>query len=177
MVICFPPKKVVVTAGREFADSSRVVGDLSCLRRNGLERVAQGGARGGDRIAKFAWRRLEYLNSRPQTEETYAPKEATDGKWPSAGPRRNARMLRAEQPDLVLGYPDPKSVGTWNCLREALRMGMTIAVWVPWMNVEQVRSVLALSVRIYDDEPRFVVELETGHGDHAEKVARLLRAA
>lgn len=174
MVICFPPKKVVVTAGREFKGATRMADDFRCLSNNGLQRVAQGGARGGDQFAKFAWRRFCMW---PRTEETYAVTEAQDGKWPSAGPRRNARMLRAEQPDLVLGYPDPTSVGTWSCLREALRMGMTIAVWVPWMNVEQVRSVLALSVRIYDDEPRFVVTLETSDGDHAEKVARLLRAA
>lgn len=58
-----------------------------------------------------------------------------DGKWPGAGPRRNIRMLEAERPDLVLAYPNAKSRGTWQCVKEALSRGIFAIVWAPTISL------------------------------------------
>lgn len=49
--------------------------------------------------------------------------------------QRNIRMLEEEKPDLVLAYPDEQSRGTWHCVREACRRGITVALWAPGFEV------------------------------------------
>lgn len=114
-------EKVVVTGGRGFTDAQRIAEDLDVLLSLGLLRVAHGDAAGADALAEQA-----FLSG-------VTKKYAAD--WKShrrrAGLIRNVRMLEAEQPDLVLAYPDPLSSGTWHCVREALRRRISVLVWAP----------------------------------------------
>jgi hypothetical protein len=45
------------------------------------------------------------------------------GKWPSAGPRRNAHMVSLGA-DVCLAFPLPGSRGTWNCAELAVNAGI-----------------------------------------------------
>ena len=125
-------EKVVVTGGREFADVARIEADLRALAGVGLRRLAHGGARGCDTRTELAWRKAKPW---PRETEVY---EVTSEQWKrhreAAGPMRNARMLDAEKPDLVLAYPNPPtsktaSVGTWDCVAAALKRGIRVVVW------------------------------------------------
>jgi hypothetical protein len=60
------------------------------------------------------------------------PVEAYPARWKelgrSAGPVRNEQMVAAGAV-LVLAWPGPGSVGTWDCLRLAARRGIPARVW------------------------------------------------
>lgn len=126
-------KRIVVTGGREFNDIDRVREDLRIVDP---VRVAQGGARGADQIARDAWWSLTGCIPRlpASTEDrsvTYLADWSKHGR--SAGLRRNEEMLDAEKPDLVLAYPDPASRGTWHCIKAAIRMRVPVVVWAPFV--------------------------------------------
>jgi hypothetical protein len=138
MAIVF--RKVVVTGGRHFIDAARVEADLRSMMAAGTMKVAQGGnnvpdhdtgptdwkpVRSADALALYACG-IVGLDA-----ETYQVKRHLDGPWPAAGNRRNRRMLKAEMPDAVLAYPDPESRGTWNCVADAHRMGIPVAILAP----------------------------------------------
>lgn len=55
------------------------------------------------------------------------PAEVIDGKI--RGPERNSRMV-ALGANLCLGFPSPKSRGTWDCLRKAVDAGIPTQVIV-----------------------------------------------
>jgi hypothetical protein len=91
-----------------------------------------------DMLADFVARNLGH------DVEKYPVDHATDGPWPAAGPRRNARMLRDGAPDsglafgplykparsvLVRGIPFP-TTGTGDMVRRMLRAGLPVR-WVP----------------------------------------------
>lgn len=46
----------------------------------------------------------------------------------SAGPIRNAQMLREGQPDLVIAYPSASSRGTRNMIDQATKAGVEVKV-------------------------------------------------
>jgi hypothetical protein len=69
----------------------------------------------------------------------------------TAGHRRNIDMIEAEQPDVVLGYPDEQSSGTWHCIAEALRRDIPCAVLMPWADGRHAAIVAALPLRIWRD--------------------------
>jgi hypothetical protein len=50
------------------------------------------------------------------------------GPWPACGPRRNEYMCSLGA-DLVIGFPDQASQGTWGCLRAAARYGLVSLVY------------------------------------------------
>ncbi len=125
-------ERVVVTGGRHFHDVQRVLADL---RAAGLMSVAQGGASGADACARNS---CDVLKIQCQT---YPALWETDGR--GAGPRRNIRMLEAERPDLVLAYPDPNSRGTWHCVREALRRGVSVLLWAPSVEPSKIMTEVA----------------------------------
>lgn len=58
----------------------------------------------------------------------------TDEMWKhyglSAGNIRN-RMMLDKHPDafVVAGFPGPMSKGTWNCMKDAVKKGMTVDSW------------------------------------------------
>ena len=77
----------------------------------------------------LAWRAAHRLGL---AGATYRVDERLDGRWPVCGPRRNRRMLRAEQPPRVLAYPTLSSKGTWSCIEEAWRLRIPALVWIHW---------------------------------------------
>lgn len=120
-------KKIVVTGGREFANAGRIEVDLRAFLQFGLERVAEGQSPGlgADELAFEAWQRIT-----GRSTERYPPDPNLDGRGVSRFPRRNIRMLESEKPDLVLAYPDPKSRGTWHCVKQAIHRGIPVACWL-----------------------------------------------
>lgn len=125
MTIVF--RKVVVTGGREFKDAPALARDMISMLRHGTTEYAHGGARGADSLVDAA----AMCHPSPPVVRVYKVNPALDGPWPAAGNRRNRRMLKAEMPDAVLAYPDPASRGTWNCVADAHRMGIPIAILAP----------------------------------------------
>jgi hypothetical protein len=45
------------------------------------------------------------------------------GRWPSCGPVRNSHMVSLGA-DVCLAFPAPRSNGTWDCVRKAVRAGI-----------------------------------------------------
>lgn len=111
------PVRIVVTGGREFSDRELLTRTLDAYR---IVELAQGGARGADRLAK------EYAESNGIPVVTF------DADWKqfrnAAGPMRNLRMLQHFRPDLVVAFPG--GVGTADCVQKARRLGFTVVtVW------------------------------------------------
>lgn len=129
-------ERVVVTGGRHFADRARIRQDLHALMSLGLTSVATGDARGADDLARVA---AAEVREEMEAWHLHLPLFAADwkGDGRSAGTRRNVRMLESQRPDLVLAYPDEGSRGTWHCVKEACKRGMTVAVWAPFVEVYQ----------------------------------------
>lgn len=108
---------VLVCGGRDYADGARVyaVLDEEHMQRP-ITRIVHGAARGADSIAAgWAWK----------TGVSIAPYPAdwgTHGK--GAGPIRNARMLRNEEPDMVIAFPG--GAGTADMVRRAVAAGVRV---------------------------------------------------
>lgn len=109
--------RIVVTGGRDYADRSLLYRVLDLLAPT---RVAQGGARGADALA------AEWCAARAAEtgvdSVTYPAQWAEHGK--RAGALRNAEMLAAEKPDLVLAFPGGR--GTGDCTRRARELGIVV---------------------------------------------------
>ena len=107
------PARVLVCGGRDFDARTRVYNALDALRPIGL--IIHGGANGADRLADdwAAWRCIE--------------RKVFKADWkkygPSAGPRRNAEMLRM-LPDLVVAFPGGR--GTADMVRRAKAAGVFV---------------------------------------------------
>lgn len=69
----------------------------------------------------------EWSLSRPGASPEAHPAEIANGKI--KGPERNSRMV-ALGADLCLGFPGPKSRGTWDCLKKAVDAGIPTQVVV-----------------------------------------------
>ena len=165
-------ERVVVTGGRKFTDSARIEADLRALLPFGLQRVAQGGNGIDEQFGDAEWPRepwsadaLAWLATSALRLEaaTHRPNRNLDGTWrldqpdgtgKGQFPRRNVRMLEAERPDLVLAYPDPNSRGTWHCVREACKRGITTIVWAPFVEVYDFMGEDGIKPGIYIDGPK-----------------------
>jgi hypothetical protein len=80
--------------------------------------LVHGAARGLDTLA-HAWATdagIE-IDQYPANWESYGLK---------AGPRRNREMLTAYPYGVVVGFPGPNSAGTRDCMKEAVRRGMSV---------------------------------------------------
>lgn len=185
--------KIVVTGGRNFTDGERIAADVRALRgMMKLERLAHGDAPGADRLAHQAG-----LAAGIEVGK-YPVDRKIDGRWPAAGPRRNARMLEAERPELVLAYPDPLSRGTWQCVRYALSRGAIVIAWAPDFEIwdfegeDDIKAgvyvdgeggnVLRLppTVCLYDDRPdtsRYLMWPAADLEDRAEQLLEVLGGA
>lgn len=104
---------VLVTGGRDYTDAESLESALSTLSPS---IIMHGAARGADRIAD-AWARRHRV-----TVKAFPANWAEEG--PSAGPRRNAAMLAASQPDIVLAAPGGR--GTADMVRRATRAGVEV---------------------------------------------------
>lgn len=90
--------RVIVCGGRDYADREKVFSTLDKLCVDPEKFVViQGGARGADALAK------EWALNRKTGCVTFTADWRNHGL--SAGPRRNAMMLRAGRPDMVLAFP------------------------------------------------------------------------
>ena len=107
----------LVCGGRDFNDYDSLsrfldVEEITC--------IVHGGARGADYLAG------EY------GKERGLPVFRCDANWDfykkGAGPVRNGWMLSFMRPDIVIAFPTPKSVGTWDMLRQAERAGVQTLV-------------------------------------------------
>jgi len=98
--------RVIVCGGREFSNIAFMWSKLDDLHsERHFTHFMQGGAPGADLLAK-EWARTKAGLIRYECKAKW--KEL--GK--AAGPIRNRRMMEW-LPDLVVGFPDPQSVGTW----------------------------------------------------------------
>ena len=102
---------IAVVGGSRYQENQNFVfRAMDTLRKElGLTSVAQGGARGTDKLVK------KWAESRGVPCRTY---EADWDRYDkAAGPIRNSEMLEAEQPDHVIGFPGGR--GTEDLLRRA----------------------------------------------------------
>lgn len=109
--------RLVVTGGRDYANCALVARVLAVLRPT---RLAHGAARGADTLA------AEFAATLGTEVVAYpAQWQYPDGGLDrGAGFKRNATMLRTEQPDLVLAFPGGK--GTAHCVATARSLGIPV---------------------------------------------------
>ena len=118
-----PEFRVLVTGGRDYLDGHAVFSRLATCRqqaeRNGLNLTVIHGdcPTGADHWADL-WCRREGIDPR-----RYPAQWKRQGR--SAGPRRNQRMLDAEQPHLVLAFPGNR--GTADLVRRACAASVLVA--------------------------------------------------
>lgn len=111
-----PPFIILVTGGRDYADRSRLNLTLDALHReHRFTRLVHGGARGADKLAG-EW---AVHNDVPVTAY---PADWSLGR--GAGHIRNAEMLAASNPHLVVAFPGGR--GTAGMVKLALRAGKEV---------------------------------------------------
>jgi hypothetical protein len=107
--------RVLVCGGRDFHDRGLLNDALDRLHaERGFSLVIAGGARGADTLAE------EWAKARNIPCEIYHAD--WEGLGRKAGPIRNARMLVAGKPDLVVGFPGGR--GTAHMVRIAREAGV-----------------------------------------------------
>lgn len=78
--------------------------------------MIEGGANGADRIARHFWQEIGRMAMTiPAQWDKYGR---------SAGPIRNRRMLATPGVGLCIGFVQPDSKGTWDCLAAAAKFGV-----------------------------------------------------
>jgi YspA, cpYpsA-related SLOG family len=119
--------RLLVCGSRTFTDRARLrqlIDQAATQAEAGAVVLIEGGARGADRLAG------ELARERGWTHHTYPADWHTEGR--SAGPRRNARMLRQGRPDLVLAFVTTRlqdSRGTADLVRRARAAGIEVRVF------------------------------------------------
>jgi hypothetical protein len=117
--------RILFAGGRTYTDADAVDAALMLLQdRHGVTVAIHGACHLGglDKIVD-AWMRSHGI-----IVETYPVRPAIDGPWPSAGPRRNARMLADSKPDAGVIFPGGR--GTEDMERRLRAAG--VPVWVPY---------------------------------------------
>ena len=108
--------RVLICGGRDWMDPEPIARYLDQLPDDAV--VIHGGARGADEIAGREARRLGFgVLVFPAQWDRY-------GK--AAGRMRNQLMLDEGKPDLVICFPTPRSIGTWDMFNRAKRAGVTV---------------------------------------------------
>ena len=115
--------RVVVTGSRNLEDYDLVLdsiwGQMKVTEFRKV-RIASGGARGADSLAKKI-----SINREVSFTEYVADWEKHGN---AAGPIRNRDMIDDFDPDIVLAFPGPKSKGTWDCVKYALSRGIQVLI-------------------------------------------------
>lgn len=109
--------RVLVCGGRDFRDQSRLCAILDHYHAtNPFSLLIHGAARGADSLAG-RW-----------AAERGIPIEAFPANWDrdgrTAGPIRNAQMLREGRPDVVIAFPGSR--GTADMIRQAQRASVPV---------------------------------------------------
>ena len=128
-------KTILVCGGRDFLDKGSVVNELDgiCEERGWITepsedgnylpsvKIITGGAFGADRLAED-WAIINYC-----------PLQVFPADWKShgraAGPRRNAQMLSAGKPDVVMAFPGGR--GTADMVAKARAAGVEVIEVAP----------------------------------------------
>lgn len=112
---------ILVCGGRAFSDQAGVFSALDRLKKHhSIDKVVHGAARGADELGG-AWAR-----ARGVEEAAYPARWDSEG--PSAGPKRNQRMLDNEAIDVIVAFPGGR--GTEDMVRRGTQAG--IKVWRPY---------------------------------------------
>lgn len=119
--------KVLVSGGRDFADWPtlwRVLDEIH--EKTPITLLVHGAARGADTLARY-WAAARGV---PETGDKYrvnwdAERRADPVGWRKAGQLRNARMLAAERPDLVVAFPTG-GPGTAGLMHRARKAGVEV---------------------------------------------------
>lgn len=110
--------RVLITGGRNFYDKSLLKQTLDNLHAaKSISVIIHGGCSGADRLAGY-W--AKSIGCVPVEEYKYE----LGGNGRSAGPRRNAIMLREGKPDLVVAFPGGK--GTADMVKKAKTAGVKV---------------------------------------------------
>lgn len=109
--------RVLVCGGRNFFNKILFKRTMDALHeKDPITVIIQGGATGADYLAKH-WAKC--IACIPQEEY-----KADWGQGRSAGPKRNAFMLKEGKPDLVVAFPGGK--GTADMVKKALKAGVKV---------------------------------------------------
>lgn len=109
--------RVLVCGGRKFFNKVLFRGEMNMLHADiNITLIIHGGANGADWLAKY-WAASVGIPS-----EQYKADWAGQGR--SAGPRRNAIMLRESRPDLVVAFPGGS--GTADMVKKAKKAGVKV---------------------------------------------------
>ena len=110
--------RILVTGSRNWKDEEAIRRELEEFPQG--TPLAHGAAPGADRIADKVGRSLHLI---------VVPFPAD---WQrhgnGAGPIRNQRMLDEFRPTLVIAFPLPESVGTWDMVRRAKAKGVEVRI-------------------------------------------------
>lgn len=113
--------RILVCGGRDFHDRVVLFGALDHYHREfTIKCVIEGGAKGADLLAR-EWAEANNI--------CVMEFPANWGSGKAAGIVRNARMLKYGQPDMVVAFPSPSSVGTWHTVNKAKEKGLPTAVF------------------------------------------------
>lgn len=111
---------ILVCGSRGWHDPERIRARLGALPRSFT--ILHGAAHGADQLAGAIAAELGF-----DVEEDPVTPEEWREYGPSAGHRRNARMLD-RAPRLVIAFWDCESRGTLGCIKEARRRGIEVEV-------------------------------------------------
>jgi hypothetical protein len=110
---------VLVCGGRRFADWDGLCDYMDRAHASSpIARIIHGGGLGADRLVD------RWAKSRGIPVTRYLARWQTEG--PSAGPRRNRRMLVESKPDMVIAFPG--GAGTNDMVTQAIKAGV-VTVW------------------------------------------------
>lgn len=112
--------KILVTGSRNWTDESSIRAALQIFHAE-VPTIIHGCASGADLMAERIAIDLGY------PVKGYPARWWSEGR--AAGPKRNQRMLDCEMPiDQVLAFPLAESVGTWDMIRRAQKMGIPVMI-------------------------------------------------
>lgn len=114
--------RVLVCGGRTYDDYgavSRALDAIYATAPHDTMMVIQGGASGADKLAR------DWCMERFVSYANYGADWKRHG--PSAGPRRNQRMLSDGKPDVVLAFPGGR--GTADMVDRASKAGVTVRIY------------------------------------------------
>ena len=109
--------RVVVTGSRKWNDRTAI---KEALLDCGATLVAHGDASGADRIA--------HAVAASEGIDIVTFPANWNGRNKAAGPYRNRLMIDTVKPELVLAFPMPDSVGTWDAAKYAEKKGIPVVV-------------------------------------------------
>jgi len=116
--------RLLVTGGRNFSDKDLIFNVFEYYTRRQSWRpdpirLISGGARGADAYAEYAAEGLGW------DIELHPADWATHGR--AAGGIRNQRMVDLGA-NICIAFPDPDSVGTWDCVKRAVAAGIRVEI-------------------------------------------------